>query len=94
VPSRWQVAALLNSHRGDHDAAERFARAAQEFADQTDSPKFQADAYCDLAEVFEAAGRRDEAIAAWGEALERYDRKGVVPLARRIRERLAALEPV
>jgi class 3 adenylate cyclase/tetratricopeptide (TPR) repeat protein len=94
VPSRWQVAALLNSHRGDHDAAERFARAAQEFGDQTDSPKFQADAYCDLAEVLEAAGRRDEAIAAWGEALERYDRKGVVPLARRIRERLAALEPV
>ena len=44
--------------------------------------------------MLEAAGRRDEAIAAWHEALDRYERKGVIPLARRVRERLASLEPV
>ena len=36
--------------------------------------------------------RRDEAIAAWHEALDRYERKGVIPLARRTRKRIAALQ--
>jgi class 3 adenylate cyclase/tetratricopeptide (TPR) repeat protein len=92
-PFQWQVAALLSSHRGDHSVAERFARAAASWFDGTHATKFQADAYCDLAEVLEAAGRRDEAIATWQEALERYERKGVIPLARRVRERLASLRP-
>jgi class 3 adenylate cyclase len=92
-PDQWQVAALVRSHRGDHEVAELFARGAVSFFDGTQSAKFQADAYCDLAEVLEAAGRRDEAVAAWSEALERYDRKGVIPLARRVRERLASLQP-
>jgi tetratricopeptide (TPR) repeat protein len=92
-PFGWQVSALLSSHRGDHDVAERFARAALAFFRKTHSTKWQADAHCDLAEVLEGACRRDEAIAAWQEALDRYERKGVVPLARCVRERLAALEP-
>jgi class 3 adenylate cyclase/tetratricopeptide (TPR) repeat protein len=91
-PFQWQVAALVSSHRGDHAAAEQLARAAASFLDGTQSPKHQADAYCDLAEVLEAAGRREEAVAAWREALERYERKGIIPLARRVRERLAALQ--
>ena len=53
----------------------------------------QGEALSDLAEVLEAAGRRDEAAAALREALERYERKPVIPLARRTRERLAALQP-
>lgn len=55
----------------------------------------QGDALCDLSEVLEAAGRRDEAAAALREALERYERKRIVPLASRTRERLAmgALRP-
>jgi tetratricopeptide (TPR) repeat protein len=89
-----QAAALVSAHRGEHAEAERLAREALTHAHRTDSPKLQADAYCDLAEVLEAAGRRDEAIAAWQEALDRYERKGIVPLADRVRERLAALEPV
>jgi tetratricopeptide (TPR) repeat protein len=93
-PWQEQVAALVSSHRGDHEAAEQFARAAASFFDGTQSPKFQADAYYDLAEVLEAAGRRDEAIAAWQEALERYERKGIIPLVRRVRGRLASLQPV
>jgi class 3 adenylate cyclase/tetratricopeptide (TPR) repeat protein len=92
-PYRWQVAALVSSRRGDHDLAEQLARAAVAYLQRTQAPKFQADALCDLAEVLEAAGRRDEAIAAWHEALERYERKGVIPLARRVRERLASLQP-
>jgi tetratricopeptide (TPR) repeat protein len=53
----------------------------------------QGDAYCDLAEVLEAAGRREEAITVLQEALDRYERKEIVPLARGVRERLAALQP-
>jgi tetratricopeptide (TPR) repeat protein len=55
-----------------------------------DSLAWQADAWCQLAEVLEVAGRRDDAIDAWREALDRYERKGIIPLARRVRERLAA----
>jgi len=39
------------------------------------------------------AGKREQAIANWQEALERYDRKEIVPLAARLRERLATLQP-
>ena len=84
---------MVAAQRGDHAAAERLGREALTKIYETDSLKFQGDAYCDFAEVLEAAGRRDEAIAAWQEALERYERKGVIPLARRVRERLASLEP-
>jgi tetratricopeptide (TPR) repeat protein len=89
-----QATALVNASRGEHVDAEELAREALTFVHETDSPGEQADAYCDLAEVLEAAGRRDEAIAAWQEALDRYEHKGIVPLARRVRERLASLEPV
>ena len=34
----------------------------------------------------------DNAIAAWQEALDRYERKQIIPLARRVRERLDACE--
>ena len=88
-----QLAALVAAHRGEHAEAERLAREALPHILETDSLKLQGDAYCDLAEVLEAAGRREEAIAAWHEALELYERKGVIPLARRVRERLAALQP-
>jgi tetratricopeptide (TPR) repeat protein len=89
-----QAAALVRAHRGEWAEAERLAREAVAKTRETDSPRYQASADCDLAEVLEAAGRRDEAIAAWHEALDLYERKGIVPLARRVRERLAALEPV
>lgn len=91
---RRQAVALVHAHRGEPVAAERLAREALVHVQKTDLPMYQGDAYCDLAEVLEAAGRREEAIAAWHEALDRYERKGIVPLARRVRERLAALEPV
>ena len=89
-----QAAALLSAHRGEHTAAERLAREALSHLHGTDSTKFHGDAHCDLADVLEAADRREDAIAAWHEALDRYERKGVIPLAREVRERLAALGPV
>jgi class 3 adenylate cyclase/tetratricopeptide (TPR) repeat protein len=92
--AHWlQSGALVHAYRGEPAEAERLAREALAKAHETDSPRYQADAYCDLAEVLEVAGRRDEALAAWQEALDRYEHKGIVPLARRVRERLAALEP-
>jgi hypothetical protein len=43
--------------------------------------------------VLDLAGRRDEAAAVYRDALGEYERKGIVPLAARVRERLAQLEP-
>ena len=79
------------SARGQHAEAERLAREAVAWAERTDGLAQQGDSYSDLGEVLEVAGRRDEAIAAWREGLDRYERKQVVPLARRVRERLSAL---
>jgi tetratricopeptide (TPR) repeat protein len=92
--SLWrQVAARVRAHRGDHAEAERLAREAVAFIQKTDSPGQQGDALYDLAGVLEAAGRRNEAEATFSEALACYQRKGIVPLARRTRDRLAALQP-
>jgi hypothetical protein len=41
--------------------------------------------------VLDAAGRRDEAAASLREALDRYERKEIIPFARRAREKLATL---
>jgi len=91
--SLWrQVAALVAAHRDEHSEAERLAREALTYSHKTDSPEFQGGAYYDLAEVLTAAGRREDATSAWQEALDRYERKGIVPLARRTRERLFALQ--
>jgi AAA ATPase domain/Adenylate and Guanylate cyclase catalytic domain/Tetratricopeptide repeat len=90
----WQqVQARVLAHRGEHSEAERLAREAVARVEQSDNLPWQGDAWCELAEVLETAGHRDEAIAALHEALDRYERKGIVPLARSVRERLAALEP-
>ena len=89
-----QVRAKVLGRREEHDEAERLAREAVAGADKTDSLVTQADARRDLAEVLELAGRRDNATVALKEALERYERKGAVVPADRVRERLVALEAV
>jgi hypothetical protein len=53
----------------------------------------QGHAFCDLTEVFELIGRENEAARALRQALDRYERKEVIPLAEHVHERLAALEP-
>src|SRR5437016_1648108 len=90
----WRrVQARVLAHRGEHSEAERLAREAVARVEESDNLPWQGDAWCELAEVLEAAGRRDDAIDAWREALDRYERKGIIPLARRVRERLAAAQP-
>jgi predicted ATPase len=91
--SFWrQVAALVAAHRGEHAEAERLAREALTYSLKTGAPRLQGDAYYDLAEVLQVAGRREEAAAAWHQALDHYESKGIIPLARRTRERLSALQ--
>jgi class 3 adenylate cyclase/tetratricopeptide (TPR) repeat protein len=90
----WRrVQALVHSARGEDAEAELLAREAVGFAFETDSPMWQGQALCDLGEVLEASGRRHEAAATLEQALKCYERKEIVPLARRVRERLAALQP-
>jgi class 3 adenylate cyclase/transcriptional regulator with XRE-family HTH domain len=91
--SLWrQVQALVCSQRGEHEEAELLAREAVAIIDGTDSLMLQGDVRCDLGEVLERAGRQQEAVAVLKEALDRYERKGIVPLAARVRQRLAVLE--
>ncbi len=89
-----QVESLVASHRGDDAGAEQLAREALEYVERTDSLTFQAGALSTLADVLLAADRTEEAIGALTQALERYERKRNIPLARRVRERLATLKPV
>jgi tetratricopeptide (TPR) repeat protein len=86
-----QVQALVVAHRGEHTEANRLAREAVAGVEQTDCLTLQGDAWCDLAEVLAAAGREEEAAAALAEALDRYERKQNIPLARQVRMRLDAL---
>ena len=51
----------------------------------------QGDTYADLAEVLELAGRTTEAGEAREQALARYERKGNLVMAGRMRERLVSL---
>jgi hypothetical protein len=88
-----QVQALVHAHRGEQAEAEALAREAVVIIDRTDGLNFQGDALWDLAEVVVAAGRADEAADALDEALDRYERKRNVAMARRVRERLAELQP-
>jgi tetratricopeptide (TPR) repeat protein len=88
-----QALALVHSTRGDHDEAELLAGDAVDWWSRSDSLLRQGDAYGDLGEILEAAGHRDGAIEAWRNALDRYERKQVIPSAVRVRERLAELEP-
>jgi tetratricopeptide (TPR) repeat protein len=89
----WRGAsALVSSYRGDHTEAEQLAREALAYAQTTDYLQLQANALSDLAQVLETAGRYDEAAAAYRQALELYERKQIIPLARSTRERLATLE--
>jgi class 3 adenylate cyclase/tetratricopeptide (TPR) repeat protein len=89
-----EVCARVSAHRGMHDEAEQLARGAVAIAVNTDYLKDQGDAFVVLAEVLALAGRAGEAAAALREALDRYERKKIVPLVRRVRDRLVALQPV
>ncbi|MGZ8701910.1 MAG: hypothetical protein ACXWZY_06440, partial [Gaiellaceae bacterium] len=88
--ARRRVSAKVQARRGEHVEAERIARAAVSLSEETDMIDAQGDAYLDLAEVLQLAGKADEATAALEEALGRYERKGNLVMAGRTRDRLAA----
>jgi tetratricopeptide (TPR) repeat protein len=87
-----QVQALVCSHRGQHEEAERLAREAVAISERTDGLNLQGDALCDLAEVLERADQPREARAMLQEALERYERKRNQAMAAQVRQRLGADE--
>ncbi len=87
-----QVRAKVLARRGEHAEAERLAREAVGIGDGTESLVGQGDAHADLAEVLFRVGKADEAAEALRQALDRYERKGHLVLARRIRERIAESE--
>ncbi|HZE03593.1 MAG TPA: tetratricopeptide repeat protein, partial [Solirubrobacteraceae bacterium] len=86
-----QVQALVHAHRGEHAEAEQLAREAVEIGERTDALNTQGDAYCDLAEVLEAAGRPAEAAAALDYALDRYRRKENLAMVAQVEQRLERL---
>lgn len=90
----WREArAKVLAHRGELERAENLAREAVAFHERTDLLLFQGEALLDLAAVLELAGKTDEAAAAITRAIERYEQKGVAPLAERARALLATRQP-
>ena len=85
-----QVRAKVLARRGEHAEAERLAREAVAIGEGTDALNWQGDAHADLAEVLLLGGKAEEAAAALEQALDRYERKGNLVMARRMRDRMAA----
>jgi tetratricopeptide (TPR) repeat protein len=86
-----QVQARVQARRGEHAEAQRLAHEAVAIIGPTDGVNFQGEAFCDLAEVLETAGRTHEAAAALEQALERYQRKKNLAMVAQVRPRLEAL---
>ena len=85
-----QVRALVCSHWGQHEEAERLAREAVAIAEGTDMLTFQGDALCDLAGVLQNAGQPVEAVACLKQALQRYERKRNLPMVAQVRQTVRA----
>ena len=86
--------ALLLSQRGELEQAESLARTAVATAEtRTDNVWWQAFTHEDLATVLERAGRIDEAREALERALAIWGRKGCLPCAQRVRDRIDSLGP-
>jgi len=88
---RQGVHACLLARAGLFEEAEGRAREGVAVAAQTDMLWFHADALMDLVEVLRLAGRFREAAEAASGALALYERKGIVPYARRARGVLEGL---
>jgi class 3 adenylate cyclase/tetratricopeptide (TPR) repeat protein len=85
-----QVKAKVLARRGEHAEAGRLAREAVAIGGGTDGLNWQGDAHADLAEVLLLGDEAGGAAAALDQALDRYERKGNLVMARRTRDRLAA----
>jgi class 3 adenylate cyclase/tetratricopeptide (TPR) repeat protein len=86
--------ALLLAQRGELEQAEALARTAVATAEtRTDNVWWQACTHEDLATVLEHAGRIDEAREALERSLAIWERKGCLPCAQRVRDRIESLGP-
>jgi tetratricopeptide (TPR) repeat protein len=85
------VEALFLAAQGRLEEAEASARTGIATAvDETDNSFLKAWSYEDLATVLERAGRIDEARDELERALAVWERKGCLPCAQRIRDRIAS----
>jgi tetratricopeptide (TPR) repeat protein len=82
------LAAVLRARRGELDEAQELAGRALARAEETDSLSLRLDTRWSAAEVFELAGRGDEANALLEESIEIAERYGHLVTAERARERL------
>jgi tetratricopeptide (TPR) repeat protein len=88
----WRMALTrVLAHRGEFDDALRLADEAIAINDRTDYPVWQGDGLEVRGIVLEAAGRGDNARAAYEEAIDRYERKGNVVAGARVRDRIDGL---
>jgi tetratricopeptide (TPR) repeat protein len=88
----WRTARARSfADLGAHEEAERFAREALDIVEPTESLDTQARAWSSLGYVLASAGRTDEALDAYGEAFDRFEKKGNLPSAERVRRTIATL---
>jgi class 3 adenylate cyclase/tetratricopeptide (TPR) repeat protein len=88
----WRMArARVRLDRGDHQGALEDAGEAASILETTDYIAWQAEGDEVLGMVLAGVGRTDEALGAYTRSIERFERKGVVPSAARVRVRLASL---
>jgi class 3 adenylate cyclase/tetratricopeptide (TPR) repeat protein len=86
----WRAALANALARKDQlEEAERLADEAIPFIDRSDELNNQANARTTVADVYRLAGRREKAVTALQEALERYERKGNVVMTKQTRALLA-----
>jgi len=88
----WRMAqARVLADRREFDGAIRLADESVTILEATDYIGWQGDGLEVRGLVLEAAGRSDDARAAYKTALDRYERKGNVVAAARVRDRLTEL---
>lgn len=90
--SGWRAArARALADLGAHEEAERFAREALVAVAPTEAIETQARTWASLGYVLASAGQTEEALEAYRESLDRYERKGNLPSAARVRRTIALL---
>jgi class 3 adenylate cyclase/tetratricopeptide (TPR) repeat protein len=88
------VRAKLLARRADAKAAEALARESVAIWAERDNLLWHGYALMDLAEVLRLVGREQEAMPVVAEAVELFERKGIIPAVEAARALLAKLEPV
>jgi class 3 adenylate cyclase/tetratricopeptide (TPR) repeat protein len=81
------------ARRGEHEQAQQLADEAVALVETTDSPDFRGFAHADRGTVLALGGRWEDAAAAFGEALEAFDRKGSVAGVEQVQALVVSLGP-